>query len=41
MRADAVIVIDNIGDEVRVEVPAPEAPPLSIREANFVDLEKH
>ena len=31
MRADDVIVIDDDGDEVQVEVPAPEAPPLSIK----------
>ena len=31
VRADDVIVIDNDGDEVQVEVPAPETPPLSIK----------
>ena len=31
MRADNIIVIDDDGDEVQVEVPAPEAPPLSIK----------
>ena len=31
VRADDVILNDNDGDEVQVEVPAPEAPPLSIK----------
>ena len=31
MRADDVIVIDDEGDEVQVDIPAPEAPPLSIK----------
>ena len=31
VRADNVIVIDDDGDEVQVEVPALEAPPLSIK----------
>ena len=31
VRVDDVIVIDDSGDEVQVEVPAPEAPPLSIK----------
>ena len=31
VRADDVIVIDDDGDEVQVDVPAPEAPPLSIK----------
>ena len=31
MRADNVIVIDDDGNEVQIEVPAPEAPPLSIK----------
>ena len=31
MRADDVIVIDDDGDEVEVDMPAPEAPPLSIK----------
>ena len=31
MRTDDVIVIDDGGDEMQVEVPAPEAPPLSIK----------
>ena len=31
VRADDVIVIDDDGDEIQVDVPAPEAPPLSIK----------
>ena len=31
MRADVVIVIDDKSDEVQVDIPAPEAPPLSIK----------
>ena len=31
MRADNVIVIDDDGDETRVDIPAPEAPPLSTK----------
>ena len=31
MRADDVIVIDDEGDEAQVEIPTPEAPPLSIK----------
>ena len=31
MRADNVIVIDYDGDEVQVEVPFAEAPPMSIK----------
>ena len=31
MRADNVIVIDDDGDKVQVEVPAPEAPSLPIK----------
>ena len=31
MRADNVIVIDDDGDGIQVDVPAPEAPPLSIK----------
>ena len=31
VRADNVIVIDDDGDEVQVDVPAPETPPLSIK----------
>ena len=31
MRADDVIVINDDDDEVQVEVPAPEAPPLLIK----------
>ena len=31
VRADDVIVIDDNSDEVQVEVPAPEAPPLLIK----------
>ena len=31
VRADDVIVIDDDGDEVQVEVPTPEAPPLLIK----------
>ena len=31
MRADNVILIDDNNDKVQVEVPAPEAPPLSIK----------
>ena len=31
MRADEVIVIDDEGEEAQVDIPAPEAPPLSIK----------
>ena len=31
MRADDVTVIDDDGDEIQVDIPAPEAPPLSIK----------
>ena len=31
MRADDVIVIDDEGDETQVDIPAPEAPPLTIK----------
>ena len=31
VRADDVIVINDEGDEVEVDMPAPEAPPLSIK----------
>ena len=31
VRADDVIVIDDDGEETRVDIPAPEAPPLSIK----------
>ena len=31
VRADDVIVINDEGDEVQVDIPAPEAPPLSIK----------
>ena len=30
-RADEVIVIDDEGEEAQVDIPAPEAPPLSIK----------
>ena len=31
VRADNVIGIDVDGDEIQVDIPAPEAPPLSIK----------
>ena len=31
VRADDVIVIDDDGDEIQVDIPAPEAPPLLIK----------
>ena len=31
MHADNVIVIDDDGDEIQVDIPAPEAPSLSIK----------